>query len=328
MVRLHYIEDEHERLDQMPRGKKKPPIDHLLSDSDVIGGLEKTLVSVQREIEDVRQAKPLKVVVNGKVGDVELPAGSWHSALPSVLKAVSVGENVFLAGPAGTGKSTIAYQIAETMEVDIESISLGPTTPTSKLFGFIDANGQYRETPFRRIFEGGGVFLADEIDNGHPGLVAELNQALAGETCAFADMTVRKSPDFRFIATANTFGKGGDRTYVGRNALDAATLDRFSVFEIDYDDKLEENLARSWGKELGLDAKKTSDWLLMIRGLRKKAEEKNIRAILSTRSIISGIKLISTGMPEKDVIMATIGNGFKKSDFDELLGALVREISQ
>src|SRR5690606_11914635 len=169
---------------------------------------------------------------------IDLPPNA-HEVLPDVLQAIDSGLNVFLVGPAGSGKSTIAEQVAELLELQFGSMSVGPNTSNTKLFGYMDANGNYITTPFRRVFEGGGVFLSDDMDNGHPGLLAELNQMLAGSVCAFADGMVKKHPNFRMIATGNTFGRGANRQFVGRNVLDAATLDRFVTIECPIDEGLE-----------------------------------------------------------------------------------------
>jgi hypothetical protein len=79
----------------------------------------------------------------------------------------------------------LAKQAAEGLRLGFHALSLGQTTPRSKVFGYYDAHGNYHGTPFRRAFEEGGAMLLDELDNGHPGLLGELNQALALRVCAF-----------------------------------------------------------------------------------------------------------------------------------------------
>lgn len=85
--------------------------------------------------------------------------------------------------------------------------------------------------------------LLDELDNGHPGLLTELNQALALDICAFPDGMVVRHARFRFVTTGNTYGTGGGRQYVGRQALDAATLDRLVTIDVPVDENLETRLA-------------------------------------------------------------------------------------
>jgi hypothetical protein len=55
---------------------------------------------------------------------------------------------------------------------------------------------------------------------------------------------VERHPDFIPIAGMNTLGLGGGRDYKARNALDAATLDRWNAgrIQITLDPRIEESL--------------------------------------------------------------------------------------
>ena len=89
------------------------------------------------------------------------------------------------------------------------------------------AQGTIVSTEFRKAYENGGLFLFDEIDASMPGAILAFNAALANNFMDFPDKKVPRHKDFYCIAAANTFGSGADRQYVGRNQLDAASLDRF-----------------------------------------------------------------------------------------------------
>lgn len=215
-----------------------------------------------------------------------------HEVLPDVLLVLKAGCHAFLVGPAGTGKSKLAQQAAEVLGLEFQALSLGPTTPMSKVFGYYDAHGQYHGTPFRRAFEHGGLMLLDELDSGHPGLLAELNQALSLGVCAFADDMVTAHPDFRLIATGNTYGTGPDRQYVGRQALDAATLDRFVIVDVPVDERLEELLAMA---QAPIHRVETRQVLEKVRQLRATAQEKRLPVMFSPRASIDSAKLLSAG---------------------------------
>ncbi|WP_078621937.1 AAA family ATPase [Streptomyces sp. NRRL S-244] len=222
---------------------------------------------------------------------VELDADT-HRVLPELLLALHARCHVLLVGPAGTGKSMMATHAAQALGLDLQALSLGPTTPMSKVFGYFDAHGHYHDTPFRRAFEHGGVMLLDELDNGHPGLLGELNQALALRTCAFADGMVAAHEDFLLIATANTYGHGGDHQYVGRQALDAATLDRFTVIDVPIDTRLEYRLVLANAPSRPDDARRL---LQEVRKLRAVAAEKRLPLAFSPRAGIDGAKLLEAG---------------------------------
>lgn len=243
--------------------------------------------SVKEAVAAIERPEPEKIVVrvsqSAGEGTHKLPS-RHHKLLPEIIRIASTGANILLVGPAGSGKSTIAYQVAEALTPGrFGSISVGPTTPTSKFFGFVDASGQPRETPFSRVVTNGGVFLCDEMDNGHPGLVAELNQVLSNGHCALAWGVQKKHPDFRFIGTANTFGRGGDHQFVGRNQLDAATLDRFVTVNVPIDEGLERELAL---RHATPESERTiQSWVTRVLSARSLAQEMKLRVIISPVSI-------------------------------------------
>ncbi|HWD03849.1 MAG TPA: AAA family ATPase [Amycolatopsis sp.] len=243
------------------------------------------------------------VLPDGK--KVEL-AEDTHAVLPELLLALHARCHVLLVGPAGTGKSMLARHAAAALGLEFQALSLGPTTPMSKVFGYYDANGEYHDTPFRRAFEHGGVMLLDELDNGHPGLLAELNQALALGVCAFADGMVTAHRDFRMVATGNTYGTGGDRQYVGRQTLDSATLDRFVVIDVPIDEGLEERVVR---RHAPSHPDAVEELIEQIRELREIAQEKKLPVIISPRASIDGAKLLEAGATVEQVMQWRVIRG-------------------
>ncbi|MFC4014067.1 AAA family ATPase [Nonomuraea purpurea] len=276
----------------------------------------------QRAIDSIRDAVEREVgtalaeftpnIVNVILPDGEIiEAGlDSHMVLPELLIALHARCHVLLVGPAGTGKSMLAKQAARSLGLEFQALSLGPTTPMSKIFGYYDAHGNYHGTPFRRAFEHGGIMLFDEIDNGHPGLLAELNQALALGTCAFADGMVDAHENFRVVATGNTYGTGADRHYVGRQALDSATLDRFVVMDVPIDEKLEERLTLRHAPSNHAAARKL---LKEIRTLRARAERKQLPVILSPRAGIDGAKLLEAGASVEQVLRWRVMRGLSQA---------------
>jgi MoxR-like ATPase len=293
-------------------------------------GFEGTRAQARRELEQAREevtrsagqfardeatrvvaaavAETVPSVVEVRVADAEpiRVSGHTHSVLPDVLLALGAGCHVLLVGPAGTGKSMMAQQAAEAFGQEFHALSLGPTTPMSKIFGYYDAHGNYHGTPFRRAFEHGGLMLLDELDSGHPGLLAELNQALSILSCAFADGMIAAAPEFRLIATANTYGTGGDRQYVGRQTLDAATLDRFVVIDVPVDEDLEERIALAHAPSRPVDARQVIE---EVRRLRATAAEKRLPVMFSPRAAIDSAKLLEAGASVEQAIRWRVVRG-------------------
>jgi SpoVK/Ycf46/Vps4 family AAA+-type ATPase len=198
-----------------------------------------------------------------------------------------------LVGPAGTGKSHAAEQVAEAMGMDFYAMSVGAQTSKSDIIGYMDAMQNYVRTVFRNAYEHGGVFLLDEIDAGNSNVLIQLNAALANNYMSFPDGMIRRHEKFRMVASANTFGLGASRQYVGRNQLDAATLDRFVVLSWDIDDNLEQSLA------IG---KYGAAWLDVVRYVRSFVTEQELRVVVSPRATQRGSLLLSHGMDFNDVL--------------------------
>jgi cobaltochelatase CobS len=246
--------------------------------------------------------------------DVE---GVSHEKLADVVLDLSIDQPVLMVGPAGTGKSTIARQAAEALSYPYGEISLNPTLTATSLLGYMNATGGYVTTMFREIWEGGGVFHADEFDNGHPSTLATLNAALAcakGNAIAFPDGMITRSDDFRFVASANTYGRGPDRQYVGRQQLDAATLDRFVVEEVMVDEALEHAVCVA----TGYDTAKVSEVLRYVRQLRHNATEGKLTLIFSPRASIGMCRLLAAGKPLSATIEARVRKGISDADWSKV----------
>lgn len=167
--------------------------------------------------------------------------GVLHEKFDTIVNILCDRENgmeaVYLYGPAGTGKSFIAQQAAKVLGVEYyESNSV---TDETKITGFIDANGRYHETEFYRAFVNGGVFLLDELDASIPEVLTLLNNSLANGSFSFPIGRKEAHKDFYCIAAGNTYGTGADNQYTGRYQLDAATMDRFSFINVNYDKRIE-----------------------------------------------------------------------------------------
>ncbi len=177
----------------------------------------------------IQEKNPTLVRIEFKVNDQEpVKVSQQHYKFPLVMKVISCSLNVALYGPAGTGKSYMGKKISEILDKDFYTISFNALSSKADILGFIDAKGKYHPSIFRKAFEKGGVFLADEFDACNAGVATIMNSAIANGFCTFADSTtIDVHKDFVFIAAMNTPGTGGNYQYTSRNRLDAATLDRF-----------------------------------------------------------------------------------------------------
>ena len=249
---------------------------------------------------------------------VTLPAGKKalgtklvHEQFDQVLKAVAAEVPVMLVGPAGSGKTTICEQVAQAL--DLRFYFTGAVASEYKLSGFVDAQGRIVSTAFRDAYTNGGLFLFDEVDASMPQAIMAFNAALANGHCDFPGDTepTKRHPDFRVVAAANTFGRGADRQYVGRNQLDAASLDRFVIISMDYDEKLERALAGN------------TEWARKVQRIRREINKQQIRHIVSPRASIQGARLLAAGFSTDEVLESTVWKGLDKDSKARVLANIV-----
>lgn len=232
-------------------------------------------------------------------------SGLFHQDFEKVLKLVECDIPTMLVGPAGSGKNVCIKQVAEAL--GMEMYYTNNVSNEFKVTGFVDASGIYHETEFYKAFKNGGVFFLDEIDSSDPSALIILNSAIANGYVTFPHEKVERHPDFRCVAAANTWGNGRDYQYVGRNALDGASLDRFVIIRFDYDKNLE--------KALFPDDK----ILEFVWAARESAFRNSIRHIFSSRTIKYSYEMKNAGFDITTIIKSVIVKGMNADDINTLI---------
>jgi len=258
------------------------------------------------------------VIRNERTSTARVLEGVHHFMFPTLVElALSLehqDRNIWIAGPAGSGKTTAVHKLAEALELPFEY--QGAITNPFELLGFIDAGGAYHSTQFRRMYENGGVWLGDEMDGSSAAALLALNGALANHIAPFPDKMVERHPNFYALAAANTWGFGGDANYVGRNKLDDATLDRFITLSWPYDEAFEASLIGARPKRFTTpprtrrvdgDTVTPDEWINVVHSVRDKARANSAKIIVSPRASIKGWQLLQAGLSRALVVEAIFG---------------------
>lgn len=270
--------------------------------------------SLKKQIEEAKKVgtgSVINVVVDGKKTTTKTDS-VLDPNFENILRLVAAHENVYLYGPAGSGKNTIAEQIADALGVDFYY----QNTLVTKfdVSGYKNAQGEYEETPFYKAWKNGGLFFADELDNSTAEAIIALNAALANGYYTFPNSgeKVAKNPNFYCIAAGNTNGQGATEEYCGRYQMDESSRDRFAFIEIGYNKKVEESIC---GGHL--------DILEFVRDLRSVTKSLQIKLICGYRAISRLAKFYD--MSTKFVLDSFIFKGLALDDIREIAAALSSE---
>lgn len=280
--------------------------------------IESARLVVSRIREDFEEAKKLinttiKQEYVVKIGELTTPVeGLRHKQFEQVLLYVANKIPVMLVGPAGSGKTHLTEQIATSLSVP--HYFTGAISSKYDLIGYMNPMSEkYIESDYYRAFSGGGVFLWDEMDASVPEAFPPFHAGLSNGYSDFPCGKTMRSDDFYPMGACNTFGRGADRVYVGRNQLDGATLDRYAVIEIEYDEELEVQLAAPSNTE-------EENWVRDVVRWRQGCHDNKIRHIISPRATLYGVKMMRAGAERPELDHTLIWKGLDSSQIRKVKG--------
>ena len=281
-----------------------------------IAALQEEVAALKDELsalKDEKQSRTIEVKVDGKVNRVD---GVLNPVFEDVVTLIAANKNVYLYGPAGSGKNVLCGQVAEAL--GIKFYYQNTLLTKFDLSGFKNAVGDFEKTEFFEAFTQGGLFMLDEVDNSSAEALVALNAALANGYYSFPGIgRVDCHPDFRCIAAGNTIGTGADAAYCGRYKMDASSRDRFQFIEVDYCAEIEESICK------GHD-----DVLQFVRDLRKAVSKVGAEMILGYRCMVSLVQFGEKFGEEKS-IRYFITKGLEKVDRDTIreIQTALKEVS-
>ncbi len=220
--------------------------------------------------------------------------GPVHSVFGEMLEELSLLENVVLIGPAGSGKTSAARKAAEALGLDY--YSHGAIFSKHETLGYLDAKGERAITAMYRwaTNPNGGVLNFDELDGSLPKAITPLHELLDNRSVEFpGGLVVELTDRHLVVASMNTYGTGASRLYVGRNALDQASLDRFVQIECGYDNAYEKAIF-GYGAEDKF-SKRRREWIDEVQLTRQAVDNLRKERVVSMRASRRGVRAIESG---------------------------------
>jgi len=247
-----------------------------------------------------RQATVISLEKAPELPKIDL--GIQHKSFPLLVNTVrSILRNgtrviPWVYGPAGTGKTYACEQLERVFDLPV--YVKGKTLGAHEVMGFINTTG-YQTTAFRRAYEFGGIFVADELDSWSNDASTALLSPVGNTRCEFPDGSVKRHPNFIMVCCANTTGSGATMDYVGRTKQDGAVMNRFVHLHWPLDEALEDSMCAN------------KDWLTYVRHVRARVSKSSLnpKPLITPRASIFGETLLNTGIERQTVIAMTLRQG-------------------
>ena len=220
--------------------------------------------------------------------------------------------NVYLHGPAGTGKSYMVKRIAEAIGAGYWET--GIVNMKEELLGFTDAGGRYVTPECVKILKDGKegkkltIMLFDEFDGMPNGVTLTWNNIFASRRFTTPEGTFNVHPSVRFVATGNTTMDGADEFY-DRETVDKSVKTRWLFKAIDYDKKVEKKLA-------------DADVVEFLQGLRRAKDNCGLDLLVTYREFTAlqwSKAIIADGIMDKEsALESCVFKGLSEDDKDTL----------
>ena len=183
-----------------------------------------------------RRGQPLTIDLWGHpdAGPIDSEYIWTETLIKHLVLAQRTGENIWLGGPKGTGKSEAAKQWAAKTDRLFTRINFTKHTSPEDFIGAVGlVNGATEFVPgdFLRAFvTPGAVILLDEISNADPANLAVLNALLEPNSHVnIGGQVWSRAAGVMIMGADNTLGNGDDSgRYAGTRSMNSSLLDRFA----------------------------------------------------------------------------------------------------
>lgn len=216
---------------------------------------------------------------------------SEESILLDAIIALTLGKNVLLKGPTGSGKTKLAETLSNLFYQPMHSINCSIDMDAEALLGFKTIENQNGLTsiefvsgPVVKAMKRGHLLYIDEINMAKPETLPILNGVLDYRrmiTNPFTGEVIKANEGFGVIAAIN-------EGYVGTVPLNEALKNRFIVIDVPYiqgkelKQVLQDQSRLTDQKLLTMFTKLSADLLTLVHNGQVSEEAASIRALIDT----------------------------------------------
>ncbi len=236
------LHSEFEELFEILKGNINPSTAVSFNKENIKDILQETLQENKIRYSDLdsdlhKRLTSLPMVMSYELPERTLPTFTKPpiAEFQQMVDDVLMGNNVFLVGGAGTGKSFTAENLISKNALGREYITINCsqwTSPT-EIIGGQTMDG-YVEGKMIEAWKHGWVLILDELPKIDPNTAGLFNDALSKSKLSEAIIfnarkeSFKKHPDFACIATGNIYPNKESMSYGANNKQDLSLLDRFS----------------------------------------------------------------------------------------------------
>ena len=246
--------------------------------------------------------------------------GSADYVRPAVFDKVytlaRAGFDILLVGPAGCGKSRLACEVAKALELDSAVFAFRAGMSSSQILyskNIINGDTSFTLAPFLESCQREQVTVIDEVFSVDAEVLIGLNGLLeSGQRSIDTPLgTVARPAGHRIIATSNGNGRSVDRRYSAPQMQDQSTLSRFVIVPVDYDNDVENAIARSSG------APEWSSIAEVVHAARECGRRNNWSFDVSTRFLIQACRLNAAGFDVSDAVETALMSRLSETEREQ-----------
>ena len=249
--------------------------------------------ALEKAFEEKQKEKRIEeLIIKNREKTLHFKNKIFHKQFPQLLRSITARntqgwtEFHLIVSDPGTGKSELAAQLAEALSLRLCMFAAKEDMTTGQLLGYRNlVNGDFVKGLIYDAYKEGGLCVIDEAFLSSSALLAAINNIDNSRYMFPNGEMVERHKDFYLILIDNTLGTGSTRGFT-RQKADAASLNRLTVFKLDYDNQIEHTLFQD------------TEWVDYVQKVREFCSRSMINVFVTPRASRKGEALFQNGFDE------------------------------